>query len=86
MKDPHWRDKAVCYGHPGADRIFFPHIGTGSASARNRPHLEADAKQICDSCPVKTECLNEALRRDEQHGIFGGLNEIERQQLGRRRA
>ena len=35
-----------------------------------------------NSCTVRQECLDYALRIREQHGIWGGLNEAERRSLG----
>lgn len=37
----------------------------------------ADAKaaaaiEICHGCPVRLECLDDAVSRNEQHGIWGG--------------
>ncbi len=31
-----------------------------------------DAKRICLSCPVRTRCLDAAVERGEQFGIWGG--------------
>ncbi|MET8546727.1 WhiB family transcriptional regulator, partial [Kitasatospora sp. NPDC004799] len=47
---------------------------------------ERRAKMICAGCPVRTMCLANALERREPHGIFGGLNESERNSLLRRAA
>lgn len=54
--------------------IFFPHD----------KHEERQAKAICASCPCKAACLGIALRRNEEHGIWGGLTEAERRSLKRR--
>jgi WhiB family redox-sensing transcriptional regulator len=32
----------------------------------------AEAKRICLSCPVRTDCLDAAVTRREQYGIWGG--------------
>ena len=32
-------------------------------------------------CPVRKECLTFALRIREPHGIWGGLNEMERRAI-----
>ena len=39
---------------------------------------ERRAKAICAQCSVSDECLDYALRIREPHGIWGGLNEVER--------
>ena len=42
---------------------------------------ELRAKDICLQCPVREPCLTYALKIREPHGIWGGLNELERKQL-----
>lgn len=39
---------------------------------------EQRAKEICRTCPVRLPCLEYALQIREPHGIWGGLNEVER--------
>ena len=53
---------------------FFPEKG---GSTR-------DAKKVCGSCMVKSECLEYALENDERFGIWGGLSERERCRLRKR--
>jgi WhiB family redox-sensing transcriptional regulator len=36
------------------------------------------AKRICASCPVKAECGEYAIRRDEEYGAWGGMDRDER--------
>ena len=43
-----------------------------------------DAKKICVSCEVRTQCLEYALQNDERFGIWGGLSERERRKLRKR--
>ena len=43
------------------------------------------AKQVCASCPVRTECLAEALDNQIEWGVWGGMTERERRALLRRR-
>ncbi len=52
---------------------FFPEKG---GSTR-------EAKRVCESCTVRTECLEYALQQDERFGIWGGLSERERRKLKR---
>ena len=67
-----WQTDALCaQTDPEA---FFPEKG---GSTR-------DAKRICTTCDVRTECLEYALRNDERFGIWGGLSERERRKLKRR--
>jgi len=30
------------------------------------------AKELCAACPVRAECLAQALERGEPHGVWGG--------------
>lgn len=39
------------------------------------------AKGICQQCLVRDHCLQQALDNGERHGIWGGLDERERQKL-----
>ena len=77
-----WQIKASCRG-PQAE-IFFP----PSHAERKEEKLrrEARAKSICATCAVRTDSLDYAIRIREPHGIWGGLNELERKQLVDRRA
>jgi WhiB family redox-sensing transcriptional regulator len=43
------------------------------------------AKQLCTGCPVRTECLAEALDNQIEWGVWGGMTERERRALLRRR-
>ncbi len=45
-----------------------------------------EAKRVCLSCDVRSECLEYALAHDERFGIWGGLSERERRRLKRRSA
>ncbi|MCU1493920.1 MAG: Transcription factor WhiB [Acidimicrobiaceae bacterium] len=80
--DEIWHVKASCRG-PQAE-VFFPppHV----ERKEERHERENAAKAICDSCPVRRPCLDYAIRIREPHGIWGGLNEMERKQLLDRRA
>ncbi|WP_281254983.1 WhiB family transcriptional regulator [Georgenia soli] len=67
-----WQDRALCaQTDPEA---FFPEKG---GSTR-------EAKRVCTSCEVRSECLEYALENDERFGIWGGLSERERRKLKRR--
>jgi WhiB family transcriptional regulator, redox-sensing transcriptional regulator len=54
--------------------LFFPEKG-GSGQ---------EAKRICRDCPVRQQCLEDAMDRNEPFGIWGGLSERERRALRRR--
>ncbi|HMD44778.1 MAG TPA: WhiB family transcriptional regulator [Acidimicrobiales bacterium] len=77
-----WQAKAACRGPQAA--AFFP----PSHAERKDEKLarEARAKSICADCHVRGACLDYAIRIREPHGIWGGLNEVERKTLLERRA
>lgn len=67
-----WQSDSLCaQTDPEA---FFPEKG---GSTR-------DAKKICASCEVRSQCLEYALENDERFGIWGGLSERERRKLRKR--
>jgi len=43
------------------------------------------AKMMCAGCPVKTECLAEALDNQIEWGVWGGMTERERRAILRKR-
>jgi WhiB family transcriptional regulator, redox-sensing transcriptional regulator len=72
-----WQDKAACRGPQSS--VFFP---PSHFERKDEKELrETRAKEICDQCSVRQPCLEFALRIREPHGIWGGLNEVERKQL-----
>jgi WhiB family redox-sensing transcriptional regulator len=68
-EDRGWQERALCAETD--PESFFPEKG---GSTR-------DAKRVCLSCDVRTECLEYALEHDERFGIWGGLSERERRRL-----
>ena len=63
--------QAHCHGH--AEEMFVP--GT----------RQNQAKRYCTACPIRLECLAEALDGPYEFGVWGGLTERERRALRRRR-
>jgi WhiB family redox-sensing transcriptional regulator len=79
--DEAWQAKAACRGPQAA--VFFP---PSHFERKDEKHeREERAKAICASCAVREPCLDYAIRIREPHGIWGGLNELERKQLLARR-
>lgn len=77
--DYSWRSAAIC--RDTDPDLFFPVGTTGYAL------VQIDrAKQVCDECPVKTECLDYALETNQDSGIWGGTSEEERRAIRRRLA
>ncbi len=42
---------------------------------------QRQARELCYSCPVRLQCLAEALNADSDFGVWGGLTERERRAL-----
>ena len=76
-----WQTKAACRG-PHAS-VFFP--PTHVERKDEKDEREVRAKEICATCSVRKPCLEYALRIREPHGLWGGLNELERKQMLTRR-
>jgi len=71
-----WRDPKV------AALVVLGAIGAVlfvTGAAQNR------AKAVCMGCPVRTECLSDALDNRVEFGVWGGMTERERRALLRRR-
>ncbi|NVI90321.1 WhiB family transcriptional regulator [Actinomadura sp. BRA 177] len=67
-----WTARAACR-NADPDALFV------QGAAQNR------AKLICRGCPVRTECLADALDNRIEFGVWGGMTERERRALLRRR-
>jgi hypothetical protein len=64
-----WRADAVCAGSD--TDLFFGHATTA-------------AMEVCSGCPVRAECLHDALAHETYHpgfGVWGGLTVAERREL-----
>lgn len=78
-----WRHEAAC---SGADtELFFP-----PRDKDTYREISDRAKAYCNGpngnspCPVRAECLWDAIERDELHGIWGGMSHRERNALVRK--
>lgn len=75
-----WKDKAACAGTDM--QIWFPEDLSGPW----RPISRARAQAVCGWCPVRADCLREAMGREadrERYGIWGGLTPKERAALAK---
>jgi WhiB family transcriptional regulator, redox-sensing transcriptional regulator len=72
-----WQWRAACRGEDSG--LFF--APNHPEAKDEREARERKAKAICAVCPVRIECLEYAVRIREPHGIWGGLNELERRRL-----
>ena len=77
-----WRTLAACKDRPDAMTLFFPHGDPTNPTPD--PDYEANtlkAKHICHNCPVRFECLQWAVFKNQPYGIWGGLTAKERKPL-----
>ncbi|HEY3833689.1 MAG TPA: WhiB family transcriptional regulator [Acidimicrobiia bacterium] len=72
-----WRRDAECRGPNG--NWFYP--PSRPERREERARREAKAKLICSMCAVSRQCLEFAVETREQHGVWGGLTELERRAL-----
>ncbi len=66
-----WTSRAVC-ANQDPDLLFV----TGAA--------QRDAAKMCHGCPVKLECLADALDNGVEFGVWGGLTERQRRAILRK--
>lgn len=69
-----WTEQAACRNHPDP-AAFFP-VRRNWRTEQTRAVLA-----LCATCPVRAECLEEAVRLGDDHGIRGGLSGRERRLL-----
>lgn len=69
-----WDQRALCKNKWD---LFFPEVDDDGIEIGSTK----EARQICAKCPVRSECLDDAIAGNMQYGIAGGLNYRERQSL-----
>jgi len=72
-----WRHEAACRDED--PELFFPIGTTGPAVVQID-----EAKAVCRSCDVVSDCLDWAIESGQDAGVWGGLSEDERRALKRR--
>jgi hypothetical protein len=87
-----WTDDAECRHYPY--EVFFPIIieegvewiddGTIWEAFGDTSSYYNEARDICQVCPVRDECLAYALANKERYGMWGGLTPIERRRIERK--
>lgn len=75
IKPKTWEKRASCLGFPAV--IFYPED--------IKPETSAQALEICRNCPVRLQCLEQALIRNESEGIWGGTLPQERRSIRRKK-
>ena len=70
--DQTWAVYAAC-AHADPDALFVK----GAA--------QREVRQVCFSCPVRVQCLADALDSKITFGVWGGLTERERRAIMRHR-
>lgn len=74
IREGHWTASASCgAGRVQPDALFVE----GSA--------QREVRAVCATCPVRLECLADALDSRTGFGVWGGMTERERRALLRRR-
>jgi len=74
-----WRHRAACRDED--PELFFPVGNSGPALVQI-----AEAKTVCNRCPVAAQCLAWALDSGQEYGVWGGVSEVELRALRRRDA
>ena len=67
-KNFEWQDNAACRGQ---GELFFFERGNNTKNT-------IMAKEICNSCPVRKDCLDFAITNRFEYGIWGGKTPKER--------
>lgn len=70
-----WWELGACVGMD--PELFHPHDGENAKA-------EA-ARAVCAGCPVRNECLDDAVTANVQYGVWGGTTPRERRRLRKAR-
>lgn len=92
-RDTAWTEKALCASEYARTRIDYWYLpdtegsahGNAARSVVDLLHTDRQriqiGKRICGRCPVRHDCLEDALSRNERDGVWGGLTTEERDLL-----
>lgn len=75
-----WRDARACTDTD--PDLFFPEDPASTPVGKQQ---RAEAKRVCQPCPVRAQCLALAMAERHNDGVWGGLDEAERRRLRRRK-
>lgn len=79
-----WRERAECARFFRASPVWTDRMWTYEDAAGDGspdPAARVMARHVCESCPVRLECLADAAVNGVQHGVFGGLRTNERRMV-----
>lgn len=79
-RDDSWPERAACKDYHDPD-VFFRWETLNATRGPERDSMIAEARAICDACPVKQECLEQALEARERWGMWGGTTAQERKEM-----
>jgi WhiB family transcriptional regulator, redox-sensing transcriptional regulator len=68
-----WYRRAACRGQGPTAFVRGPKFDYGAI------------RDLCDTCPVRRECLEYALADESLTGLWGGTTDTERRMIRRRR-
>ncbi len=92
VPDLAWVSQRQCRGTD--PNLFFPDGLTSDLSDRSahslkykdmRYAMEVAAKKVCAACPVRSECLEDALIIKDSWGVRGGKSAPERRRILKKR-
>ncbi|HEX3823696.1 MAG TPA: WhiB family transcriptional regulator [Mycobacteriales bacterium] len=72
-----WRAGAECQ----SDNAIYFYAPSHFERKPEKDWREGIARALCGRCKVREQCLNYSIEVEEGHGIWGGLNELERSRL-----
>lgn len=77
-----WAARAICDWDRDHEMFFPESVPPGGDVGSKVAHQWAQAKLICQMCPVLTECARDTL--GEEWGVWGGLDQNQRSAVRRR--
>lgn len=81
----HWTELANCRGMNLEDFYIGTTDDKGWHASRNTAHL-AGLRTICRACPVRDQCLEDAIDTFDRHAFRGGMTPPERRRHARKAA
>lgn len=78
--DRNWMSRALCRLIPPSqvDEMFFPVNGRSHESKRAYEQRVSRAKAVCGRCPVRPDCEQYRASMQDENGVWGGRDELDR--------